>query len=167
MAIRAELSADLEMGPGNGLLRIAGLSGNTSGPLHFSLRRNQGTAQFLGTDGRWQAAETWHEAGDAADAAEEITLPLGPVLIDRIVEQPTTVTYQFTVTIGAARHVTSLRVLRPLFGSDAAAPAASPITADRQHREEAERGARGSGAAAARRKPRRDCAPRKTTKPGW
>jgi len=141
VAIRAELSADPERGPGNGLLHIAGLPGGP-GPVDFSLRRNQGTAQFLGTDGRWQAAETWHEAGDAVDGAEEITVRLGPALIDPIVEQPTTVTYRLTITIGADKHVPSFRVIRPLFGSGAAAPAGSAAGAERQQREEAERLAR-------------------------
>lgn len=137
MAIRAELSADLEMGPGNGLLRIAGLTGNTAGPLHFSLRRNQGTAQFLGADGRWQAAETWHEAGDATGGTDEIMVSLGPEVIDPIVEQAATVAYQLTVTIGADSHITSLKVIRPLFGSGAAAPAAGAPPGDEQQREEA------------------------------
>lgn len=138
MAIRAELSADLESGAGNGLLRITGLTGST-GPLHFSLRRNQGTTPFLGADGRWQAAETWHEAGEAADGIGEIAVPLGPAVIDPIVEQATTVTYRLTVTIGADSHVTSLRVIRPLFGSGAAAPTGSAALAEQQQREETER----------------------------
>lgn len=139
MAIRADLSADLEMGPGNGLLRIAGLIGNTAGSLHFSLRRNQGTAQFLGADGRWQAAETWHEAGEATGGTDEIMVSLGPEVIDPIVEQATTVAYRLTITIGADSHITSLKVIRPLFGSGAAAPAASAAPGDEQQREEADR----------------------------
>lgn len=45
MAIRAELSADLEAA-GNGLLRITGLTGVLV--RYRSLRRNQGTTPFLG-----------------------------------------------------------------------------------------------------------------------
>lgn len=142
MAIRAELSADLERGAGNGLLRIAGLTGNKTGPLHFSLRRNQGTAQFLGAGGRWQAAETWHEAGEATGGTDEILVSLGPEVIDPVVEQATTVAYRLTVTIGADSHITSLKVIRPLFGSGAAEPAASAAPDDAQQREEAERQAR-------------------------
>ncbi|MBL8668180.1 MAG: sel1 repeat family protein [Rhodospirillales bacterium] len=121
MAIRAELSADPDEGPGHGLLAITGLSSD-SGPLHFSLCSNQGTTPFLGPDGRWQAAEAWHEAAEtAANSGGTVIVPLGPIVTDRIVEQPSTVTYRLTVTIGASSHVTSLRLIRPLFGSGAAA----------------------------------------------
>lgn len=134
MAVRAELSADPEAGAGHGRLRITGLP-VSSGPLHFSLCSNQGTTPFLGPDGRWQAAETWHEAGEATAAdGGEATMPLGPAIIDRIVEQPSTVTYRLTVAIGASSHLTSLRLIRPLFGSGAAA--ADPSLAERQRQEE-------------------------------
>lgn len=134
MAIRAELSADPEAGAGHGLLRITGLpiSGE---PLHFSLCSNQGTTPFLGPDGRWQAAEVWHEAGEAVtDGAGGVAVPLGPAVIDRFVEQPSTVTYRLTVAVGASSHISSLRLIRPLFGSGAAA--ADPSVNERQRQEE-------------------------------
>ena len=137
MAIRAELSADPQKGAGNGLLHITGLPGGP-GPMHFSLCRNQGTTPFLGTDGKWQASEEWHALGEAADESGDMTVPLGTSVIDPVVEQPNTVTYRLTVTVGASKHVTSLRVVRPLFGSGAAA-GSDTARLDQQKQEAARR----------------------------
>ena len=143
MAMRAELIADRDQGAGHGLLRIAGLPAGP-GPLHFSLRRNQGTAPFLGTNARWQATEAWHPIADAReDETNAVTAPLGPPVIDPIVGQPTNVTYLLTVTVGAMKQATSLKVIRPLFGTGAAAEAvAASDTSGDEARRQAEEDAR-------------------------
>lgn len=146
--MRAELSADREQGAGFGLMRITGLpvaADVASGPMDFSLRCNQGTAPFLGSDGRWQAAEAWHSvAAGRPDGTGALVVPLGPAVIDPIVGQPTNVTYLLTVAVGATKQATPLKVIRPLFGSGAAAGTADaaigaepPDDAARQAEEEA------------------------------
>ncbi|MFO1153259.1 MAG: hypothetical protein U1E42_06290 [Rhodospirillales bacterium] len=148
MAMRAELSADREQGAGYGLLRLTGLPAGLStdsGPIDFSLRCNQGTAPFLGSDGRWQATEAWHSVGDTReDEAGALIVPLGPSIIDPIVSQPTNVTYLLTIAVGATKQATPVKLIRPLFGSGAAAPAIadpgpSPAEVQRQAEEEARR----------------------------
>ena len=133
MAMRAELSADREQGAGHGLLRITGLP-TGPGPLHFSLRCNQEKAPFLGTGG-WQSTEAWHTISEAgAEGTDVLTVPLGPEVIDPIVGQQTNVTYLLTVTVGAAKQATPLKVIRPLFGSSAAATADRETAADETRR---------------------------------
>jgi TPR repeat protein len=90
---------------------------------------------FLGTSGMWQASEDWHPAPDADAGAETVTVPLGPAIIDPIVSEPTNVTYKLTVTVGASKQATTLKVIRPLFGTGAAAPiAAAGATEDEAQR---------------------------------
>jgi hypothetical protein len=125
VAIRAELSADRDRGAGHGLLRIVGLAAG-DGPIDFSLRRNQGSAPYLGPLGTWQATEAWHPAGEAQADGEALVILLGPEIIDPIVGQAANVAYQLVVAVGAGRETTSLKVSRPLFGSGAAADEAPP-----------------------------------------
>jgi TPR repeat protein len=143
VAIKAELTADRDAGAGHGRLRIIGVAPGP-GPIDFALRRNQGTAPFLGLGGGWQATEAWHPAtGAETDSTGTLVIPLGPAIIDPIVGQATNVTYQLTLAVGAARQLTSLKVIRPLFGSGAAAadgggPVSPPPDEDERQRQDAE-----------------------------
>ena len=119
MAIRAELSADKDRGPGYGLLRIAGL-GTPGGSVDFSLKCNQVTAPFLGTGGKWQATEIWHTVTAMTAEGDDLLIPVGPEIIDPIVAQPSRVAYFLTVAAGVQKQGATLSVHR-LLGSGAAA----------------------------------------------
>ena len=138
MAIKAELSADRERGPGCGQLRIAGL-GELSGPIDFSLMRNQGTQPYLGAGQAWQASETWHSAGEVAREGDGVVILVGPDIVDAIVGQPANVSYRLIVAAGAKKEATTLKVQRPLLGSSAAAPDESAALEQQQREEEARR----------------------------
>lgn len=140
MAIKADLSADRERGAGCGQLRIAGL-GELSGPIDFSLMRNQGTQPYLGTGRVWQASESWHSAGEVTRDGDGVVISVGPDIVDAIVGQPANVSYRLTVAAGAKKEATTLKVHRPLLGSSAAAPDES-VTLEQQQREEEARRAR-------------------------
>lgn len=121
MAIRADLSADRERGAGYGRLRIVGL-GESTGPIDFSLMRNQGTQPYLGKGRIWQASEAWHEADEVEIDDDAIVIPVGPDIVDAIVGQSANVAYRLAVPAGAIRQVATLKVHGPLLGSGAAAP---------------------------------------------
>lgn len=129
MSLQSVLSNDRARGPGHGLLRLGGTR-LEPGPLAFSLMRNQGTAPFLGHGGQWQATEVWHvgeaRAGEGAD--EVLMLPLGPELVDPIVALPTTVAFRLTLQADdGVKQASTLKVVRPLLGSSAAAPPTLPL----------------------------------------
>lgn len=133
MAIRADLSADRERGPGHGRLRVGGFDPGDDA-LELSLMRNQGTAPYLGNGGIWQPTEAWHPAVDVERAAGELVIRVGPEIVDPIVTQPTTVAYRLLLAAGVKRDAGTLRVSRPLLGSGAAseerpAPAAEAVVA--------------------------------------
>ncbi|HRW59051.1 MAG TPA: hypothetical protein P5340_00225 [Defluviicoccus sp.] len=119
MAIRAELGADKDRGPGFGLLRIAGL-GTAGGAVDLSLKCNQVTAPFLGAGGRWQATETWHSVTAMTAEGDDLLIPVGPEIVDAIVAQPSRVAYYLTVATGVEKQGATLSVHR-LLGSGAAA----------------------------------------------
>lgn len=119
MAIRAELSADKDRGPGYGLLRIAGL-GTVGGAVDFALKCNQVTAPFLGTGGKWQATEAWHSVTAMTAEGADLLIPVGPEIVDAIVAQPSRVAYFLTVATGVEKQGATLSVHR-LLGSGAAA----------------------------------------------
>ncbi|MBX3516186.1 MAG: hypothetical protein KF815_04510 [Rhodospirillales bacterium] len=119
MAIRAELGADKDRGPGFGLLRIAGL-GTAGGAVDLSLKCNQVTAPFLGAGGRWQATETWHSVTAMTAEGDDLLIPVGPEIVDAIVAQPSRVAYYLTVATGVQKQGATLTVHR-LLGSGAAA----------------------------------------------
>jgi len=141
VAIRADLSADKERGPGHGRLRVGGFDPGDD-VLELSLMRNQGTAPYLGDGGIWQATEVWHTAGEVERAAGELVIRLGPEIVDPIVTQPTTVAYRLTLAAGVTRASGTLKVSRPLLGSEAATdertdPAAEADAARRRAIDEA------------------------------
>ncbi len=140
MAVKTELSADDEKGAGYGQLRISGL-GQASGPIDFSLRRNQGNQPFLGNGRMWQATEAWHAAGDVIADGDTLVIPVGPEFVDPIVGQPTNVAYQLTIAAGTSKKVSSLNVRQPLFGSGAAAPDESAAIEQQRRDDEARRAA--------------------------
>ncbi|MFZ1414661.1 MAG: hypothetical protein WAS73_08810 [Defluviicoccus sp.] len=118
MAIRAELSADKDRGPGYGLLRIAGL-GTPGGSVDFSIKSTQVTAPFLGSAGRWQATEAWHSVTTMTAEGDDLLIPVGPEIVDAIVAQPMSgVGYFLTVATGVRKQGTTLTVHR-LLGSGA------------------------------------------------
>lgn len=119
MAIRAELGADKDRGPGFGLLRIAGL-GAAGGTVDLSLKCNQVTAPFLGAGGRWQATEAWHSVTAMTAEGDDLLIPVGPEIVDAIVAQPSRVAYYLTVATGVQKQGATLTVHR-LLGSGAAA----------------------------------------------
>ena len=135
MAIRAELSADKDRGPGFGLLRIAGL-GTAGGAVDLSLKCNQVTAPFLGAGGRWQATETWHSVTAMTAEGDDLLIPVGPEIVDAIVAQPSRVAYYLTVATGVQKQGATLTVHR-LLGSGAAAD--DQAERDRLQREAEER----------------------------
>lgn len=129
MAVQCELSNDRAQGPGHGLLRLGG-TGLTPGPLAFSLKRNQGTAPFLGHSGQWQATELWHEGEALAGEGGRLILSVGPELVDPIVALPPTVAFWLTLQADdGVKQAATLKVTRPLLGSGAAAPAAPAVVA--------------------------------------
>jgi hypothetical protein len=119
VAIRAELSADKDRGPGYGLLRIAGL-GAPGGAVDLSLKCNQVTAPFLGLAGRWQATEVWHSVTAMTAEGDDLLILVGPEIVDPIVAQPSRVAYFLTVAAGVQKQGATLTVHR-LLGSGAAA----------------------------------------------
>lgn len=121
MAIRTELSADKERGPGYGILKIEGFS-SAEDPVDFSLMRNQGSEPYLGQTGLWQATETWHSAETIEATGGSLLIPVGPTIVNAIVNQSTTVAYRLTLASGTAKDAGTLRIVRPLLGSGAAAP---------------------------------------------
>lgn len=123
MAIRCELANDTARGPGYGLIRIWGLS-PVEESLEYCLERNQGTAPYLGGSGNWQAQEIWHRAslGAGLEPSTVIELPVGPEVVDPIVEQPQNVVCRLTVRCGGAKHPGALKIQRPLLSSKAHAP---------------------------------------------
>lgn len=119
MAIRAELSADKDRGPGYGLLRIAGL-GTPGGSIDLSLKCNEVTAPFLGLAGKWQPTEIWHTVTAMTAEGDDLLIPVGPEIVDAIVAQPSRVAYFLTVATGVQKLGATLTVHR-LLGSGAAA----------------------------------------------
>ena len=138
MAIKTDLSADRERGAGCGQLRISGL-GEITGPIDFSLMRNQGTQPYLGKNRMWQASETWHAADEVAVEGDAVVIPVGPDIVDAIVSQPANVAYRLTVAAGATKQVATLTVHRPLLGSGAAAPDDTAMLEQQQREEETRR----------------------------
>lgn len=125
MTLQCELSNDRERGPGHALLRLSG-GGLPTGSLGYTLMRNQGTAPFLGQGGQWQATEYWHEAELFPGVEDAAILRWGPDLVDPLVVLPTTVALRLTLRADGTRQAATLKVLRPLLGSGAAA---APIAA--------------------------------------
>jgi len=125
VAIRTELSADKERGPGYGILKIEGFPAPQD-PIDFSLMRNQGSEPYLGQNGLWQATETWLSAERIGDLSEgsggSLLIPVGPTIVNAIVNQSTTVAYRLTLASGTTKDAGTLRIVRPLLGSGAAAP---------------------------------------------
>jgi len=119
VAIRAELGADKDRGPGFGLLRIAGL-GTAGGGVDLSLKCNDAKAPFLGAGGRWQATEAWHSVTAMTAEGDDLLIPVGPEIVDAIVAQPSRVAYFLTVATGVQKQGATLTVHR-LLGSGAAA----------------------------------------------
>lgn len=121
MAIRADLYADRERGPGYALLRITGL--RPSGGFDFAIERSQGSAPYLAPGGAWQPTEAWHTAAAATQADDSpVHVTLGPELVDALVQQGAAVTFRAWVATGAGKEGATLVVHRPLLGSRAAAP---------------------------------------------
>ena len=88
MALRVELAADPDRGPGYGRLRVSGLD-RVPDSLSFFVQRNQGAEPFLGRDGRWVTQQAMHRAEGLAPSPDgEVTIPLGPALIDPIAILP-------------------------------------------------------------------------------
>jgi TPR repeat protein len=56
----------------------------------------------------------------AAPAAGELVIRVGPEIVDPIVAQPTTVAYRLTLAAGTTKDSGTLKVSRPLLGSEAA-----------------------------------------------
>jgi TPR repeat protein len=138
VAIKSDLSADRERGAGYGQLRIVGL-GESSGPIDFSLMRNQGTQPYLGKGGIWQASETWHAADEVVVDGDVVVIPVGPDIVDAIVGQSANVAYRLAVAAGATKQVATLKVHGPLLGSGAAAPDDTAALEQQQREEEARR----------------------------
>ncbi|WP_139557849.1 SEL1-like repeat protein [Methylotetracoccus oryzae] len=106
-------------GPGYGTLRIAGLPVG-SVPAAFSLERNQDALPYLGREGHWQAQEAWHPVASAAPASETVVeLPVGPEIVDALVEQPQHVMCRLSVECGGGPQAGALKLQRPLFSSRA------------------------------------------------
>ncbi len=119
MAIRPELSADRERGPGYGRLRISGWRG--ADPIRFALQRNQASEPFLGHGAKWQATEAWHEVSASDRVGDEIVVAVGQEIVDPIVSQPTSVAYLLIVADDHHRDQGAIKLVRPLLGSGAAA----------------------------------------------
>ncbi|MDF9393505.1 MULTISPECIES: tetratricopeptide repeat protein [Methylococcus] len=146
MAIRCKLVNDPGRGPGHGLICIGGLEPTAVG-LEFCLERNQGSTPFLGPGGTWQAQEFWHGVAEGPEPAIQATagesdaslssavarlqIPVGPEIVDPIVNQSPSVVFRLTLSVDGARFPCVLRIQRPLFGSGAyfeggSAPAPPP-----------------------------------------
>ena len=125
MAIKCELTSDTDRGPGHGLLKVTGLE-PTTGPLDFSLMRNQGNEPFLGRDGTWQGTEVWHSLSEVEDHGGISVIRLGPTIVDPVVGLPPNVAFRVTLATGAGKQAGTLKVSRPLLGSSAAMEAAPP-----------------------------------------
>lgn len=118
--IKSELSGDRQRGPGFGRIRFSGRAFDIAG-LQFALKRNQGNEPFLGPAGVWQATETWHDAEDVALEADAVVIPVGPKIVDQVVEQPANVALVLTVRANGVQDGGRLKVVQPLLGSGAAA----------------------------------------------
>lgn len=119
MAIRSELRNDAARGPGYGVIRIAGLPVE-SVPAAFCLERNQDALPYLGPNGRWQAQEAWHPVASAAPTGETVVeLPVGPEIVDALVEQPQHVMCRLSVDCGGGPQAGALKLQRPLLSSRA------------------------------------------------
>lgn len=130
MAIRSELRNDAARGPGYGVIRIAGLPVG-SVPAAFCLERNQDALPYLGPNGRWQAQEAWHPVASAAPVGETaVELPVGPEIVDALVEQPQHVMCRLSVECGGGPQAGALKLQRPLFSSRAQGFAAAPVVVE-------------------------------------
>lgn len=115
MAIKCELTSDKERGPGYGILKIDGF-GAADGPIDLSIMRNQGTTPFLGLGQQWQATESWHGVQDVDMVGSSLLIPVGPDVVDPIVNLPTTVAYRLTVAAGTTKQTGVIKVDRPFSG---------------------------------------------------
>ncbi|MGY6216115.1 hypothetical protein ACW73L_13235 [Methylolobus aquaticus] len=119
MAIKCELRNDAARGPGYGVIRIAGLPVGTV-PAVFCLERNQDALPYLGPGGRWQAQEAWHPVASAEPTGETaVELPVGPEIVDALVEQPQHVMCRLSVDCGGGPQAGALKLQRPLLSSRA------------------------------------------------
>lgn len=127
MAIKSELRNDAARGPGYGLVRITGLPAGTV-HVRYCLERNQGSLPYLGVNGQWQGQEVWHaiDLDGATSEGQPAEFPVGPEVVDPIVEQPQHVMCRLTVDSGAETHTAALRIERPLLSSKAHAVPAPP-----------------------------------------
>jgi TPR repeat protein len=125
MSIQCELRPDRERGPGHGLLYVTGL-GPITGPLELALIRNQGTAPYLGRDGLWQATDAWHPAAEPHAEGRTLVIRVGADVVDPIVALPTNVAFRLTLRANGRQQVGTLKLIRPLLGSGAAAPEPAP-----------------------------------------
>ena len=121
MAIRIELNADKDRGPGHGILRIEGMP-PLAPPVDLAVERNQGRDRFLRAGGVWQASEAWFTVGDIVAEDSASFIRVGPEIVDPIVGQPPTVAYRLTIATASHRgKPTVMTVNRGLLGSRAAA----------------------------------------------
>lgn len=123
--IQCELSSDRYRGRDHGILRVTGLQ-ELSGPVYFSLMRNQGSERWLGTGGVWQSTCTWLSASDVETVGTTLLIQVGADVVEPIVSQPTNVVFRLFVAVGAERQAGVLRIVHPLLGSGAAG---SPLEA--------------------------------------
>lgn len=135
MPLRMELTADPARGPGNGILRIAGLSAAATGRLSIVVQRNQGAETFLGAGGRWTTQPVTHEIGaPEREASGEAIVGLGPELVDPIATLPPNCMVMFIVEAAGAKDQGRVAV-RGLMPSAAAGAAAEGGPAVVRHEE--------------------------------
>lgn len=133
MAIRIELTADKDRGPGFGILRIEGLP-PLAPPVDLAVERNQGRERFLRSGGVWQASEAWFTIDNVVAGDSVSLIRVGPEIVDPIVGQPPTVAYRLTIAAGTQRGKPAvMTVNRGLLGSRAAA--GPEVDADAARRE--------------------------------
>lgn len=134
--IDSELIADRQRGPGFGRLRIAN-SRVEAEEIRFALMRNQGNKPYLGSGGEWQATEVWHPAEVAVRDDAALVIAVGPDVVDAVVAQPANVAFRLMLTADAVREMGTLKIVQPLYGSNAAGGNETALL-DRQQREEDE-----------------------------
>ena len=117
MALKIELVADKDRGPGHGLMRISPFAAD--GTVSVLVQRNQDKESYLAGGGQWSNQEVWHEVPASTGADGVVVLALGPDVVDPIATQPGRVMLQATVKAGAARD-SGRMMLRGLLPSVAA-----------------------------------------------
>lgn len=131
MAIRIELNADKERGPGHGILRIEGIA-PVEPPVDLALERNQSNERFLRRGGIWQAAEAWFTLDDVGRDDDAVLIPVGPEFIDPIVSQPPSVAYRLTLATATTRRAAVMTVNRGLLGSGASATPPPDVASEQE-----------------------------------